>query len=176
MSDINLKDVIVRFWTSVHEGVFRATDGRLLNRVLEMPVVRLTTVGRRSGMPRVAMLTAPISDADGVVLVASNAGDHRNPAWYLNLLAHPVVSVMMDGQTWTARARVATAEERAELWPRIKTVNPGYGQYEAKTLREIGLVIVARPGRDATDPSTTGTAQVSPGRTTAPGSERDTDR
>ena len=92
MSDINLKDVIVRFWTSVHEGVFRATDGRLLNRVLEMPVVRLTTVGRRSGMPRVAMLTAPISDADRVVLVASNAGDHRNPAWYLNLLAHPAVS------------------------------------------------------------------------------------
>jgi deazaflavin-dependent oxidoreductase (nitroreductase family) len=176
MSEINLKDVIVRFWTSVHEGVFRATDGVLLNRVLDMPVVRLTTVGRRSGMPRVAMLTAPISDADRVVLVASNAGDHRNPAWYLNLLANPAVSVMMDGRTWTARTRVASPVERAELWPRIKSVNPGYGQYEAKTLREIGLVIVPLPGRDPADPSTAGPARVTPGRTTAPGLERGTDR
>jgi len=147
IDEVNVKDVIVRFWTSVHEGVFRATDGRLLNRVLGMPVVRLTTVGRQSGAPRVAMLTAPVCEADRLVLVASNAGDHRHPAWYLNLLASPVVSVTMDGETWTTEARPATAEERAELWPRVLSSNPGYGQYQEKTDRQIGLVIVPRPAQ-----------------------------
>jgi deazaflavin-dependent oxidoreductase (nitroreductase family) len=143
-SELRLKDLVVRFWTSVHEGVFRATDGRILNRVLGMPVVRLTTVGRRSGTPRVAMLTAPICEADHLVLVASNAGDHRHPSWYLNLLLNPDVSVTMDGKTWNTRARPATHEERAELWPRVVAANPGYGQYQAKTAREIGLVLVPR--------------------------------
>jgi deazaflavin-dependent oxidoreductase (nitroreductase family) len=168
VSDINVKDLIVRFWTSVHEGVFRATDGRILNRVLGMPVLRLTTVGRRSGAPRAVMLTAPIYDTDHVVLVASNAGDHRNPAWYLNLLAEPVVSVTMDGVTWTARARPATPEEGAALWPRIVAANPGYGQYQAKTARQIGLVIVPRAAASTPE-------AVIPFRTNAPGPERGTD-
>jgi deazaflavin-dependent oxidoreductase (nitroreductase family) len=161
MNELNAKDLIVRFWTSVHEGVFRATDGRILNRVLGMPVVRLTTVGRRSGAPRAVMLTAPVCEAGYLVLVASNAGDHRHPAWYLNLMANPDVSATMDGDTWTARARPATPEERAELWPRVVAANAGYGQYQAKTPRQIGLVIVPRAA-----PSTA--EGVSPSRTTAP--------
>ena len=115
------------------------------------------------------MLTAPVYDTDYLVVVASNAGDHRHPAWYLNLLADPVVSVMMDGDTWTTRTRPATPEERAELWPRILAANPGYGQYQAKTARPIALVIVPRAAA-----STPG--EVSPSRTSAPGSGKDTDR
>jgi deazaflavin-dependent oxidoreductase (nitroreductase family) len=149
VSEVNVKDLMVRFWTSVHEGVFRATDGQVLNRVLGMPVVRLTTVGRRSGAPRVVMLTTPICEPDYLVLVASNAGDHRPPAWYLNLLAHPMVSVTMDGQTWTAPARAATPDERSRLWPRVRDANPGYDQYQAKTGRQIALVIVPRRGTAA---------------------------
>jgi deazaflavin-dependent oxidoreductase (nitroreductase family) len=148
MSELNVKDVIVRFWTSVHDGVFRATEGRLLNQVLGMSVVRLTTTGRRSGAPRVSMLTSPVWDDDRVVLVASNAGDYRHPAWYLNLLSDPVVSVGMDGRTWTARARVAGPGERAELWPQVAKANPGYEQYQAKTDREIPLVIILRHGQE----------------------------
>jgi deazaflavin-dependent oxidoreductase (nitroreductase family) len=142
VSDLNMKDVVVRFWTSLHEGIFRATEGRVLNRVLGMTVLRLTTIGRNSGQPRVVMLTAPICDDDRIVLVASNAGDYRHPAWYLNLLADPVVEVMVDGRTWRTRARIATAAERAEWWPTVVAMNPGYAQYQDKTDREIPLVIL----------------------------------
>jgi deazaflavin-dependent oxidoreductase (nitroreductase family) len=146
MTGLNVKDVIVRFWTSVHEGVFSATDGRVLNRVLGMPVVRLTTVGRHSGRPRVSMLTTPRVDDELILLVASNAGDARQPAWYLNLLADPTVEVMMDGQAWTATARVATREERRAWWPDVVRANGGYAQYQDKTDREIPLVVVPRAG------------------------------
>jgi deazaflavin-dependent oxidoreductase (nitroreductase family) len=144
VTEINVKDIIVRYWTSVHEGVFRATNGQVLNRVLGMPVLRLTTVGRRSGEPRVAMLTTPICEDDRVVLVASNAGDYRNPSWYLNFVANQTVTVMMDGRTWSTTGRIATPAERDELWPRVVKVNPGYAQYQAKTAREIPLVILPR--------------------------------
>jgi deazaflavin-dependent oxidoreductase (nitroreductase family) len=144
VSEVNVKDIIVRYWTSVHEGVFRATNGRVLNRVLGMPVLRLTTVGRRTGEPRVAMLTAPVCEADRVVVVASNAGDYRSPAWYLNLVANPAVTVMMDGRTWATTGRIATPAERNQLWPEVVKVNPGYAQYQAKTAREIPLVILPR--------------------------------
>jgi len=56
------RDVFVRYWTSVHEGVYRATGGRLLNATLGMVTVELTTVGRRSGLPRTTMLTSPVQD------------------------------------------------------------------------------------------------------------------
>ncbi|HXW34747.1 MAG TPA: nitroreductase family deazaflavin-dependent oxidoreductase [Acidimicrobiales bacterium] len=142
MSDLNVKDVFVRFWTSLHEGVFRATEGRVLDRVLGMQVVRLTTKGRKSGQARVAMLTAPIYDDGQIVLVASNGGDYRHPAWYLNLVADPHVEVMLGGRTIRTLARVATPAQRKSLWPRVVAVNPGYAQYQAKTDREIPLVII----------------------------------
>jgi deazaflavin-dependent oxidoreductase (nitroreductase family) len=145
VNELNMKDVIVRFWTSVHEGVFRATEGRVLDRVLGMPVVRLTTTGRKSGEPRVAMLTAPVLDEHRIVLVASNAGDRRHPAWYLNLLADPDVAVMAGGRTWTTRARIATPSQRKRLWPKVVAANPGYAQYQDKTDREIPLVIIDTP-------------------------------
>jgi deazaflavin-dependent oxidoreductase (nitroreductase family) len=148
MSDVNVKDVIVRFWTSLHEGIFRATDGQVLNRVLDMPVVQLITIGRRSGEPRVTMLTAPVWDADRIVVVASNAGDYRHPGWYLNLLANPTVTVTMDGQTWTTQGEIPTPAERRELWPRVVQSNPGYAQYQSKTAREIPLVVLPRPRID----------------------------
>jgi deazaflavin-dependent oxidoreductase (nitroreductase family) len=92
------------------------------------------------------MVTAPICDDDRVVLVASNAGDYRQPAWYLNVLADPVVHITFDGMTWQARARVATAAERAQLWPTVVAANSGYAQYQDKTEREIPLVIVEPRG------------------------------
>lgn len=145
MNEVNVKDVIVRFWTSIHEGVFRATNGQVLNHVLGMPVLRLTTVGRRTGEPRVSMLTAPICETNRIVVVASNAGDYRHPAWYVNMQANPEVTVMMDGRTWQTIGRLATAAERDELWPEVVEVNPGYAQYQAKTQREIPLVILPTP-------------------------------
>ncbi len=137
------KDAFVKFWSTMHGAAFEATDGRILNRVLGMPVVRLVTVGRRSGEPRVTMLTAPIVELDRIVIVASNGGDSRNPQWFHNLVANPEVMVTAEGQTLPMRARVAESPERDELWDEVRAAAYGYDLYQRVTAREIPLVILA---------------------------------
>jgi deazaflavin-dependent oxidoreductase (nitroreductase family) len=137
-----MKDVTVRSLTGIHRAVFRASKGRLANTGFRMPVVELTTVGRKSGKRRSTMLTAPVQDGDNLVLVASYGGDDRNPAWFLNLRDNPEVEVTMRGETRSMTARVASSEEKAELWPRVVAAYKGYAQYQTRTDRDIPLVIV----------------------------------
>ena len=136
------KDAVARFWTGMHEAVFRASNGLMFNRFFGMPVVMLTTTGRKSGRPRTTMLTSPVQDGDRLVLVASYGGDDRHPAWFLNLRDNPQVEVMMDGRTRRMRARVASREEKAALWPRITAAYWAYAQYQQQTARDIPLVIL----------------------------------
>lgn len=138
----NLKDVTVRVVTGLHRAVFRASKGRLANTGFRMPVVELTTVGRKSGKRRSTMLTAPVQDGDNLVLVASYGGDDRHPAWFLNLRDNPEVEVTRHGETRSMTARVASSEEKAELWPRVVASYKGYAQYQTRTDRDIPLVIV----------------------------------
>ncbi|CAN5855063.1 nitroreductase/quinone reductase family protein [soil metagenome] len=138
----NLKDQLFRIGTSLHEAVFRATNGRVTGRAGGMPVLMLTTTGRKSGKARTTMLTAPLHDDDRTVLVASYGGDDRHPAWFLNLREHPEVEVMMDGGVRSMRARVASSGEKAELWPEVVAAYKGYAGYEKRSRRDIPLVIL----------------------------------
>src|SRR6202034_724705 len=97
------------------------SGGRALTSPFGMPAVELKVTGRKSGQPRTTMLTAPIMDDQRVVIVASKGGDDRDPEWYRNLLVNPDVelTVVKTGETRRLRARVASAEEKAELWPAI---------------------------------------------------------
>lgn len=128
--------------TGVHKAVLRATGGRVLARLAGMPVVLLTTRGRRTGVARTSVLTAPVHDDDRVVLVASYGGGDRHPDWYCNLRDEPAVTVEVAGRTRPMRARVATGAERAELWPRIVAAYDGYEGYRRRTTREIPVVIL----------------------------------
>jgi deazaflavin-dependent oxidoreductase (nitroreductase family) len=139
---LNVKDQLFRIVTGIHEAVFRATNGRLLGRVSGMPVLILTTTGRKSGKKRTTMLTAPVRDGDRVVLVASYGGDERHPAWFLNLREHPDVEVTMDGRTRAMKARVASAEEKVELWPRVVSGFRSYAGYQERTDRDIPVVVL----------------------------------
>jgi deazaflavin-dependent oxidoreductase (nitroreductase family) len=139
---VNLKDVGARLVTGLHEAVFRASNGRLANRGFGMPVVMLATTGRKSGKRRTTMLTSPVQDGDRVVLVASYGGDDRHPTWFLNLRDDPAVELTMDGTTRPMRARIASSEEKADLWPRVVAAYKGYGQYQKRTERDIPLVIL----------------------------------
>ncbi|HEX2578249.1 MAG TPA: nitroreductase/quinone reductase family protein, partial [Aquihabitans sp.] len=110
---------------------------------MKMPVVELTTTGRKSGQPRTVMLTVPVQEGDTLVIVASKGGEDRHPAWYVNLLADPEVSVKRrEGAPVAMRARVADADERARLWPRITAAYRGYAGYQEKTDREIPVVLL----------------------------------
>ena len=133
---------MARVVTGAHEAVFRASGGRLLGSFGGMRVLVLTTVGRKSGQPRSTMLTVPVRDGERLVLVASYGGDDRHPAWFLNLRDNPEVTVTMDGRTRPMRARVASPDEKADLWPRVVAAYEGYGGYQSRTSRDIPLVIV----------------------------------
>lgn len=139
---MNLKDTLFVGINAVHRSVVRLTRGKVGGSLAGMPVVVLTTTGRKSGQPRRTMLTAPVVDGDTVVLVASYGGDSRHPAWYLNLTANPDVTLERDGVATPMRARVATPEEKAALWPRIVKSYRGYAAYQRRTDREIPVVLL----------------------------------
>ncbi len=137
-----VKDVAARFVTHLHKTVFRATNGRLIGTGFGMPVLMLTTIGRKSGKPRTTMLTAPVQEGEKLVIVASYGGDNRHPAWFLNLRDNPDVEVVTGGRRQRMRARIASSDERAELWPRVTSAYRGYGAYQKRTDREIPLVVL----------------------------------
>lgn len=124
-----------------HRAVLRLTGGRLGYRLIGMDAVELHTIGRRSGQRRTVMLTAPVFEADRVVLVASKGGDARHPDWYWNITADPEVELTIGGTTSRWTARTATAEEKAELWPRIVAAFRPYAGYQERTDRDIPVVI-----------------------------------
>ena len=89
------------------------------------------------------MLTSPLQVGDSWVIVASRGGDDHHPAWFLNLQANPDVQVAIEGKAKAPRhARIATPEERAEMWPTITAKYKNYAGYQTRTTREIPLVIL----------------------------------
>lgn len=137
-----VKDALGRVVNVVHRQLFVRTKGRVGGDLIGMPVVLLETTGRKSGKKRQTMLTSPLVEGDRFVLVASWGGDDRHPKWFLNIRANPAVDVTMKGSKRRMRAREATADERAELWPRVTSRFKNYGDYQTKTERVIPLVIV----------------------------------
>jgi deazaflavin-dependent oxidoreductase (nitroreductase family) len=111
-----------------------------------MPVLELTTTGRRSGQPRSVMLTSPLNDGDRILIVASKGGEDTHPAWFLNLRENPQVTVSMKGAPGVSMiASVASREERDRLWPVVVNEQARYGGYQENTDREIPLVLL-QPG------------------------------
>ncbi len=138
------KDTVARALTTFHERLYRVSGGRLGGRIAGMPVLLLSTTGRKTGRRRTTPLTYT-TDGDNVVLVASYGGDDHHPDWYLNLTAHPLVEVEREGRVEQLVARTATAEEKARLWPGIVDTYKGYADYQRKTERDIPLVILSPP-------------------------------
>lgn len=106
-----------------------------------IPTLLLTTTGRRSGKPIVMPLI--YGEAGGnYVVVASKGGAPTHPGWYLNLSAHSNVEVQILSKRFRATARTAGGAERAELWQQMATIYPPYNDYQAKTDREIPVVVL----------------------------------
>src|SRR3954452_13066887 len=123
-------DVMLKAANALHKGLIKVTGGRM-GWDLRMPVVELTTTGRKSGQPRSVMLTSPVQEGTTIVVVASRGGDDTHPAWFLNLRDNPEVEVAYKGEPKKKmHARVATAEERARLWPLVTVDHKNYADYQ----------------------------------------------
>ena len=140
-------DLALKTMNTLHRVILKASFGRLGWNAGSMPVLELTTVGRRSGQKRPVLLTSPIQEGDTVVVVASKGGEDTHPAWFLNLRDEPKVEVALGGAAKAPYvARVADAEERARLWPIVESSYKGYAGYQRKTDREIPLVLLTPAG------------------------------
>jgi F420H(2)-dependent quinone reductase len=136
------------FWRvtgRIHTAVYRATGGRVGSAAGGITNLLLTTTGRRSGAPRTVPL-AYIEDAGRFVVVASNGGADRPPAWWVNLRHDPAATVELGSRRIPVTARETTDEERSRLWPVLKQVNPFYAQYEQITTRRIPVVLLEPRG------------------------------
>ncbi|WP_216216048.1 nitroreductase family deazaflavin-dependent oxidoreductase [Amycolatopsis aidingensis] len=127
-----------------HVRRYEETDGEV-GHIWEnnAPTLILTTTGRKSGQPRKFALIYQEHEGD-YVIVASKGGADSHPGWYLNLQANPEVGVQVGADKFTARARTAGPEEKAELWPKMVKVWPSYDDYQEKTDRDIPVVVLER--------------------------------
>lgn len=122
--------------------LYRLSRGRLGGKVGTAPVLLLTSTGRRSGQPRTAPVLYLVDDDGGLVVIGSNAGNDRAPAWSFNLKANPDAEVDVRGKRSRVRARVAEGEERARLWQKANEVYEGFDSYDARTAREIAVFVL----------------------------------
>ena len=156
-------DVVERSWPllgrlmGLHKHVYRATGGIIGHRIPgAFSMLLLDHVGAKSGKRRTSPLLY-MPDGDDLVVVASKGGHPKNPGWYHNLRENPQTMVQVGSERRKVRARVATAEERKRLWPRLVDLYGPYADYQRRADqvgREIPLVILepanaARAGRSA---------------------------
>ena len=126
-----------------HRAAYRATGGRLGGKFLGVPVLLLTTTGRRSGEPRTQPLYY-VDRGERLAVIASNAGENSSPAWWLNLKADPRATVQIARKVFPVTAREATGDERDELWQAAVAQDDSYEVYRARTSRRIPVVVLER--------------------------------
>ena len=139
------RDLPFRILGGLHRHIYRLSGGKIGARIAGMPVLLLTTTGRKSGRARTQPLTYTRA-ADGYAVIASKGGAAQHPLWYLNLRANPLAEVTVGRERQEVRARETEGEERERLWRQLADVYSGYDKYAQKTSRQIP-VIVLEPAR-----------------------------
>jgi deazaflavin-dependent oxidoreductase (nitroreductase family) len=130
-----------RILGGMHRRVYRLTGGKIGGQIGKLPVLLLTTIGRKSGQARTQPL-AYTQVGDGYAVIASKGGATQHPLWYLNLRANPLAEVTVGRETRRVRARDAQGEERERLWRAFADLYPGYDRYAQKTSRRIPVVVL----------------------------------
>jgi F420H(2)-dependent quinone reductase len=134
-------DFWVKILMTVNVALYQLTNGLLGSSMAGQSVLLLDTVGRKTGRRH----TIPINyyrDGDKFVLVASNWGKSRHPAWYLNLLKQPVTNIQVKNRRLHVRAQTAAEADYARIWQQVTRQNVRYVDYQEQTDRKIPLVIL----------------------------------
>lgn len=132
---------IIKWMSRGQTALYKASNGKIAGKFLEgAPVALVTTIGRKTGEPRVVPLLF-LREGNRVVLVASQGGSDKHPLWYLNLKADPKATVQIKNEVLNLTARDATEQERAEYWPKLTAFYKGFEDYQSWTDRVIPIVI-----------------------------------
>jgi deazaflavin-dependent oxidoreductase (nitroreductase family) len=135
----------VNDWNRAIIDEFRANEGKVGGQFEGAPILLLHTLGAKSGQPRVNPVLYQQGES-GYAVFASYAGAPKNPAWYHNLLAHPEAKIEVGTDTVPVTARVTEGAERGRIWEQLKHDYPGFAEYEAKTDREIPVIVLEPAG------------------------------
>jgi len=131
---------VIRFMSKSHAFWYQLSGGVIGAKVSGMPVLLLTTTGRKSGRRRTTPLTHQ-RDGDNYVVIASNGGHDNHPTWYLNLRSNPDAEILIGREKTRVRAETANDEDRERLYKQAVDVFPGYAEYQQETKRKIPVVI-----------------------------------
>ena len=129
--------------TRVQRFLYIRTGGAIGASIFGITMLLLTTVGRRSGIQRTTPLLY-IEDGERIVVIGSNAGDERAPAWWLNLQAQPRARVQIRRERFDVVARRADPAETEQLWPRLVAAYSYFDRYRGKTRRDIPVILLER--------------------------------
>lgn len=128
-------------FTNVQVSLYRLSGGSIAGTFRGVPVLLLTTTGRKTGKKRTKPLLY-LKDNDQVVLVASHAGASTHPTWWRNLQHNPYAEIQIKRTVQQVKAREATPEERERLWPKLVALYPDYETYQKRTTRTIPIVLL----------------------------------
>ncbi len=136
---VRLDRSVGRWVYPLHRAVYKLTGGLVGHKSGTGPILLLTTTGRRTGRPRTNPLLY-LADGDDYVVVGSNGGRDRAPAWSLNLFARPEAIVQVGRKKMAAKAEILGPDERRKLWPKLTSFYKGWGYYQQLTDRELPVV------------------------------------
>lgn len=142
--------MIVKWLIRFQVVMYRRSGGRRFGHMRGMPLLLLTTVGRKTGQQRVTPVMY-IRDGNNYVITASNSGAAKHPSWFVNLQANPHTAIEVDGITRRVLAHRASPEVKGRLWAQLVQQAPFFEGYRKKTTRDIPMVILqptdgAEPG------------------------------
>jgi len=142
-AQIALAGPVIRIMSALNTWVYQLSGGRIGGRFLRgAPVLLLTTRGRRTGRARTTPLLY-LANGEDVVIVASKGGMPTHPVWFLNLEAAPEVEIQIGSERRPMRARRAAAGEKAALWPKLTAMYRDFDDYQARTERDIPVVVLS---------------------------------
>lgn len=143
-------NMVLKTANGAHVGLYRMTGGKFANKIAGMPILLLTTFGRKSGRPR----THPVvylKDGHDFVVSASAGGMDWHPAWYFNLKSRPDARIQVGDQTLAVRATILEGAERDRMYEKFKAASSNFAKYEKGTRRVIPVIRLtpAGPSSDA---------------------------
>lgn len=133
--------VMLKMMVAVLGFLYKVSGGKIAGTIQGLPVLLLTTTGRKTGKQRTVPLGF-LDDGENYVVIASYAGQPQNPAWYHNLKSGGAASIQVGRKIMQVKAEVAGPEKKQELWARLVAIAPGYDNYQKQTTRDIPVVIL----------------------------------
>ena len=141
-TEIAIANPLIKLMSRLNTWAYRATGGRVGGKFRSgAPVMLLTTIGRKSGR-RLTIPLLYLRDEGRILTVASKGGMDHHPLWYRNLVANPAVDVQIGTETSAMQAHTASDAEKSALWPKLVAMYPDYETYQARTARNIPVVVL----------------------------------